>query len=243
MVSPPSDFEQGKRPKTPDDRARAAAGSRRYRNANKDEINEHWREKYRTDPEFRERVKERARQISNDAYDVLFARQGGVCAACKQKYHRRLHADHCHATGKLRGLLCSNCNTGLGLYNDDADRLLAAVAYLVASRCDIGSADPTVIAAEMAERLSRRLEVLLREAFALRPEGAGRAGRAADRLQSPNKVIRRDGHAQNNRSGRGAGGRSLPRVNGFDVGRGRRRHQGPERGRDEARVRRAGRPV
>jgi len=56
MVSPPSDFEQGKRPKTPDDRARAAAGSRRYRNANKDEINEHWREKYRTDPEFRERV-------------------------------------------------------------------------------------------------------------------------------------------------------------------------------------------
>jgi len=171
MVSPPSDFEQEKRPKTPDDRARAAAGSRRYRRANKDEINEHWRGKYRTDPEFRERVKERARQISNDAYDVLFARQGGVCAICKKKYHRRLHADHCHVTGKLRGLLCSKCNTGLGLYNDDADRLLAAVAYLVASRCDLGAADPAVIAAGMAEQLSRRLQVHLRAAFGMAPPG------------------------------------------------------------------------
>jgi hypothetical protein len=130
MVSPPDDFEQAESQKTAEDRARAAAGSRRYRRAHKDEINARQREKYWTDPEFREQQKRKARRISDDVYDLLFARQGGVCAIGKHRSDRRLYADHCHTTGKLRGLLCSNCNTGLGFYHDDVDRLLAAAAYL-----------------------------------------------------------------------------------------------------------------
>ena len=169
MVSPPDDVEHEESPRTADDRARAAAGSRRYRRAHKDEINARRRDKYWTDPEFQEREKGRARRISSDAYDLLFARQGGVCAIGKQKSDRRLHADHCHATGKLRGLLCSNCNTGLGLYHDDADRLLAAAAYLLASRCDPGTADAGSVAAEIVKRLHRRLEVHLHTAFRMAP--------------------------------------------------------------------------
>ncbi len=171
MVSRQAIWAKRRYAEDPAYRKREAARRRRYRRAHKDEINERRREKYRTDPEYRERKRKRKRRISDDVYDVLFARQGGVCAVCKQKYHRRLHADHCHSTGKLRGLLCPKCNPALGLCRDDPDCLLAAAAYLLASRHDIGSADAGVIAAEIAERLRRQLEVLLREQFALRREG------------------------------------------------------------------------
>jgi len=40
------------------------------------------------------------------------------------------HLDHDHATGKFRGFLCSNCNTGLGMFMDDEENLLCAIEYL-----------------------------------------------------------------------------------------------------------------
>lgn len=41
-----------------------------------------------------------------------------------------LHIDHCHKTNQFRGLLCSNCNTGLGQFSDDIERMLMAIEYL-----------------------------------------------------------------------------------------------------------------
>lgn len=57
--------------------------------------------------------------ISKEEYKSLFNRQGGVCAICqkpeskiwKNKLVIKLAVDHCHKTGKVRGLLCHNCNT------------------------------------------------------------------------------------------------------------------------------------
>lgn len=65
-------------------------------------------------------------------YEAMVQRQGGLCAICggTNKNGRRLSLDHCHKTGKVRGLLCNNCNTGLGLFRDSQTALAAALAYL-----------------------------------------------------------------------------------------------------------------
>lgn len=67
-------------------------------------------------------------------YDDMFAAQGGICAICgtDQPGGRagRFHVDHCHRTGRVRGLLCSKCNFGLGAFDDVAGRLENAIAYL-----------------------------------------------------------------------------------------------------------------
>ncbi len=69
-----------------------------------------------------------------EEYAALLAEQGGVCAICREACSsgKRLAVDHDHTTGKCRGLLCMRCNTAVGLMRDDADLLLAAVAYLKA---------------------------------------------------------------------------------------------------------------
>ena len=67
----------------------------------------------------------------------LFEKQGGVCAICKKTGFKMLdthmsgvNLDHDHKTGRVRGLLCHNCNRGLGLFQDNPDILLAAREYL-----------------------------------------------------------------------------------------------------------------
>lgn len=75
--------------------------------------------------------------ITIDDYERIYNKQGGVCAICGQPEIRRyngniikLAVDHCHETGKVRGLLCSMCNLSLGGFNDSADLLKNAINYL-----------------------------------------------------------------------------------------------------------------
>jgi hypothetical protein len=60
--------------------------------------------------------------------------QGSRCAICgvpeEHAPMKRLHVDHDHRTHIVRGLLCSRCNTGIGQFKDDPNRLLAAIEYL-----------------------------------------------------------------------------------------------------------------
>lgn len=53
-----------------------------------------------------------------------------TCAICQSKPRARLHIDHNHKTGKYRGLLCDNCNLGLGHFKDSPTLLALAIEYL-----------------------------------------------------------------------------------------------------------------
>src|SRR2546428_12923650 len=69
--------------------------------------------------------------ITEEVFNALFEEQNGLCAICKQpELYRKLSVDHDHLTSKVRGLLCSRCNTGLGLFKDSKVFLEAAIIYL-----------------------------------------------------------------------------------------------------------------
>ena len=71
--------------------------------------------------------------ITVEDYDAMYIEQGGRCAICgihQSELPRRLSIDHCHATGKVRGLLFKKCNAGLGQFNDSLDILKNTVRYL-----------------------------------------------------------------------------------------------------------------
>lgn len=87
------------------------------------------------DPDFlkvryRERGLKSNYNLDLSSYNSLLESQQGKCAICKKGSDKHLFVDHCHKTGKIRGLLCQHCNTLLGMAFDDVDILLGAVAYL-----------------------------------------------------------------------------------------------------------------
>ena len=69
--------------------------------------------------------------ITLTTYKALLKSQNNCCAICgKRIYDKRLSIDHCHKSGFVRGLLCQNCNLGLGLLGDNLESLKKAVVYL-----------------------------------------------------------------------------------------------------------------
>ena len=69
--------------------------------------------------------------LKEQDYEQMVAEQNNLCAICGKKEEGKvLCIDHDHATGKVRGLLCSNCNIGLGNLKEDIQIFLAAIAYL-----------------------------------------------------------------------------------------------------------------
>jgi hypothetical protein len=75
--------------------------------------------------------------ITIDAYNDMFTKQGGKCAICgkhQSECTRALAVDHDHITGKIRGLLCSTCNIGLGNFKDDTSLLKNTITYLERNR-------------------------------------------------------------------------------------------------------------
>lgn len=97
-----------------------------------------WQEK-NPGKRFEQRV--RVYGITSAEYGALLEAQGGGCAICGRTESkdisrrsatgkRRLHIDHCHATGRVRGLLCSSCNLGIGKFGESIEALERAIMYL-----------------------------------------------------------------------------------------------------------------
>lgn len=68
--------------------------------------------------------------IGIDDYERMFHRQSGQCAICGKSVDGVLHVDHDHKTGRVRGLLCFDCNSGIGKMKDDPAVLRRAATYL-----------------------------------------------------------------------------------------------------------------
>jgi hypothetical protein len=67
--------------------------------------------------------------IGLEEYDRMYIEQEGRCAICHAP-HDVLAIDHCHRTSRIRGLLCSRCNSALGLFQDSAENLTRAIDYV-----------------------------------------------------------------------------------------------------------------
>ncbi len=77
--------------------------------------------------------------LTETKYNKIFTDQSGICAVCKStfKSSKHTHIDHCHKTGKVRGILCHNCNRALGAVGDSSDILLALISYLGRAQCSL----------------------------------------------------------------------------------------------------------
>lgn len=74
--------------------------------------------------------------VTKEIYNAQLEKQDfccGVCAKHISEFKQMLFIDHCHTTGKFRGLLCITCNTGLGQLGDTKEGLMKAYDYLTRS--------------------------------------------------------------------------------------------------------------
>lgn len=69
--------------------------------------------------------------LTVEAYGAMLKGQNGVCKICRELPDKKqLAVDHCHKTNQIRGLLCSRCNTALGLFRDSTVLMKSAIDYL-----------------------------------------------------------------------------------------------------------------
>jgi Recombination endonuclease VII len=147
--SPRNSSGKKKYNESPEARERRLAAARAYQTAHRKQyaINTaNWRaRKVKEDPTYLERRREydrnRSREkrygISTADYERMLARQRGRCALCRRKQEhtripkRSLSVDHSHVTGKIRALLCNNCNVMLGFAGDDANVLVRGLILLL----------------------------------------------------------------------------------------------------------------
>ncbi len=107
-----------------------------WREKNRSEYNNYaaaWRAK-NPDKQHATDIK-RLYSLTIEQYNAMLADQRCQCAICAKQHdptekRGRLYVDHDHATGAVRGLLCTACNKGLGCFNDDQDLIKKAIAYL-----------------------------------------------------------------------------------------------------------------
>jgi len=148
MAMPPEERKRRKRERfkqrydeDPEFRAKDNAKSGARYQSNKTKINVELRRRNETDPEFRAAklaASKKSRRknhlktkygMSLEEFAARLAGQGGVCVICLKSQEKSLCVDHDHNTKKLRDLLCSNCNVGLGNFGDDSAALRRAADY------------------------------------------------------------------------------------------------------------------
>jgi hypothetical protein len=96
---------------------------------------------YKNKEHKRENQLKRRFGLSQAEYDDMSEAQGHSCAICRRPERdsvngvvKRMAVDHEHVTGRIRGLLCSSCNRGIGLFDDDPETIRSAARYIESFR-------------------------------------------------------------------------------------------------------------
>lgn len=118
--------------RTEEQREKRRLYMQKWREANREKHNSYARAWARENPQRHKDNQRRAHLkkkygITEDQFNELVLSQEGRCAICGKVPKGRLHIDHCHDTGRIRGLLCTGCNTRLGWFERYGD---AVAAYL-----------------------------------------------------------------------------------------------------------------
>lgn len=118
-------------------KAQKREASRRWRKADPEKAREMNRESNRSwrrmNPDAERKIKRAASLrynygISPEQHELMLVKQGDACAICRAR--KKLCVDHCHETGQVRGLLCRECNLGVGHLGDSPAMLRQAAEYL-----------------------------------------------------------------------------------------------------------------
>lgn len=133
-----------------------------WRTENKDHVRV-----YRRDYKDRDRRRDRERHfaksygITMDDYEAILAAQGAKCALCsisaESSPRKRLFVDHCHETGRVRGLLCDGCNKSLGVIEKYRDKLSSMLEY-----ADNAEANRIVAAADACDAQVLGLQAVIK---------------------------------------------------------------------------------
>ena len=106
---------------------------KKYREENREKIREYGRKYGRDVVKSKKKWLKTRFNITLEEYNDLLLKQDNKCAICgrdRSEFKNALSVDHDHVTGKIRSLLCLNCNTGLGFFRDKIEILEKAINYL-----------------------------------------------------------------------------------------------------------------
>lgn len=104
-----------------------------WKKANPERVRQHARTSAKRNSERRRNYRMlKVYGISIEQYEEMERRQCGLCAICERppREGRRLAIDHCHSSGRVRDLLCEDCNRALGMFGEDSARMESAIAYV-----------------------------------------------------------------------------------------------------------------
>lgn len=120
---------------SPEQKAKAAAYAKQYAIDHKEDVARRKKEWADANPDrVKNSVYKRLYGITIDERNLLSLKQNGNCAICginESHLDKPLYIDHCHKTGKVRGLICQKCNSALGLFDDDPNNLINGYKYLI----------------------------------------------------------------------------------------------------------------
>jgi hypothetical protein len=110
-------------------RARISAQKRLYTAKNKTAFNKKCRDWHHANPEKVKANALRKYGMTLREFEYWLFSQKGLCAICELPM-KRVTVDHSHKSGRVRGLLCSTCNTGIGMLRDNPDVMRKAATYV-----------------------------------------------------------------------------------------------------------------